>query len=65
MALLLYVIINLFYYVLAESRCVITVSTPAVWLARENIKRQPPSPCINIEYSHGVGYMEYTTYYIE
>ena len=43
-----------------EFRCVITVRTPAVWLARENIKRLTPRPCINREYSHGVVYMEYT-----
>ena len=41
-----------------EFRCVVTVSTPAVWLARENIKRLTPRPCINVEYSHGVVYME-------
>ena len=44
-----------------EFLCVITVSTLAVWLARENIKRLIPIPCINVEYSHGVVYMEYTT----
>ena len=27
----------------------ITVGTPATWLARENIKRLTPRPCINIE----------------
>ena len=43
---------------LIEFRCVVTVSTPAVWLARENIKRLTPRPCINVEYSHGVVYME-------
>ena len=43
---------------LIEFRCVVTVSTPAVWLARENIKRLTPGPCINVEYSHGVVYME-------
>ena len=37
-----------------EFRCVVTVSTPAVWLARENIKRLTPRLCINVEYSHGV-----------
>ena len=41
-----------------EFRCVVTVSTPAVWLARENIKRLTPRPCINVEYAHGVVYME-------
>ena len=41
-----------------EFRCVVTVSTPAVWLARENIKRLTPRPCINVEYSHRVDYME-------
>ena len=41
-----------------EFRCVVTVSTPAVWLARENIKRLTPRPCINVEYSHRVVYME-------
>ena len=41
-----------------EFRCVVTVSTPAVWLARENIKRLTPRPCINVEYSHGVVYIE-------
>ena len=41
-----------------EFRCVVTVSTPAVWLARENIKRLTPRPRINVEYSHGVVYME-------
>ena len=44
-----------------EFRCVVTVSTPAVWLARENIKRLTPRPCINVEYSYGVVYMEETT----
>ena len=44
--------------VLIEFRCVVTASTPAVWLARENIKRLTPRPCINVEYSHGVVYME-------
>ena len=43
---------------LIEFRCVVTVSTPSVWLARENIKRLTPRPCINVEYSHGVVYME-------
>ena len=43
---------------LIEFRCVVTVSTPAVWLARENIKRLTPRPCINVEYSHGVVYTE-------
>ena len=43
---------------LIEFRCVVTVSTPAVWLARENIKRLTPRPCINVEYSHGVVYIE-------
>ena len=47
--------------VLIEFRCVVTVSTPAVWLARENIKRLTPRPCINVEYSHGVVYTENTT----
>ena len=46
---------------LIEFHCVVTVSTPAVWLARENIKRLTPRPCINVEYSHGVVYMEETT----
>ena len=41
-----------------EFRCVVTVSTPAVWLARENIKRLTPRPCINVEYSHRVVYIE-------
>ena len=41
-----------------EFRCVVTVSTPAVWLARENIKRLTPRPCINVEYSYGVVYIE-------
>ena len=41
-----------------EFRCVVTVSTPAVWLARENIKRLTPRPCVNVEYSHGVVYIE-------
>ena len=44
--------------IVIEFRCVVTVSTPAVWLARENIKRLTPRPCINVEYSHGVVYME-------
>ena len=44
--------------IVIEFRCVVTVSTPAVWLARENIKRLSPRPCINVEYSHGVVYME-------
>ena len=44
--------------VLIEFRCVVTVSTPAVWLARENIERLTPRPCINVEYSHGVVYIE-------
>ena len=44
-----------------EFRCVVTVSTPAVWLARENTKRLTPRPCINVEYSHEVVYMEETT----
>ena len=44
-----------------EFRCVVTVSTPAVWLARENIKRLTPRPCINVEYSHGVVYIEERT----
>ena len=44
-----------------EFRCVVTVSTPAVWLAREKIKRLTPRPCINVEYSHGVVYIEETT----
>ena len=43
---------------LIEFRCVVTVSTPAVWLARENIKRLTPRPCINVEYSHRVVYIE-------
>ena len=43
-----------------EFRCVVTVSTPVVWLARENIKRLTPRPCINVEYSHGVVCMENT-----
>ena len=47
--------------IVIEFRCVVTVSTPAVWLARENIKRLTPGPCINVEYSHGVVYMEETT----
>ena len=47
--------------IMIEFRCVVTVSTPAVWLARENIKRLTPRPCINVEYSHGVVYMECTT----
>ena len=41
-----------------EFRCVVTVSTPAVWLARENIKRLTPRPFINVEYSHGVVYIK-------
>ena len=41
-------------YLLIEFRCVVTVSTPAVWLARESIKRLTPRPCINVEYTHGV-----------
>ena len=41
-----------------EFRCVVTVNTPAVWLARENIKRLTPRPCINVEYSHRVVYIE-------
>ena len=41
-----------------EFRCVVTVSTPAVWLARENIKRLTPRPYINGEYSRGVVLME-------
>ena len=40
-----------------EFRCMVTVSTPAVWSARENIKRLGPRPCFNVEYSHGVVYM--------
>ena len=44
--------------IVIEFRCVVTVSTPAVWLARENIKRLTPRPCINVEHSHGVVYME-------
>ena len=44
--------------VMIEFRCVVTVSTPAVWLARENIKRLTPRPCINVEYSHRVVYIE-------
>ena len=44
--------------IVIEFRCVVTVSTPAVWLAREHIKRLTPRPCINVEYSHGVVYME-------
>ena len=44
--------------IVTEFQCMITVSTPAVWLARENIKRLTPRPCINVEYSHGVVYME-------
>ena len=46
------------YDIVIEFRYVVTVSTPAVWLARENIKRLTPRPCINVEYSHGVVYME-------
>ena len=45
-------------YCMIEFRCVVTVSTPAVWLARENIKRLTPRPCIDVEYSHGVVYIE-------
>ena len=41
-----------------EFRCVVTVNTPAVWLASENIKRLTPRPRINDEYSHGVVYIE-------
>ena len=48
-------------YRMIEFRCVVNVSTPAVWLARENIKRLTPRPCISVEYSHGVVYMEETT----
>ena len=48
-------------YSMIEFRCVVTVSTPVEWLARENIKRLTPRPCINVEYSHGVVYMENTT----
>ena len=44
-----------------EFRCVVTVSTLAEWLARENIKRLISRPCINVEHSHGVVYMENTT----
>ena len=44
--------------IVIEFRGVVTVNTPAVWLARENIKRLTPRPCINVEYSHGVVYME-------
>ena len=44
--------------IVIEFRCVVTVSTPAVWLARENIKRLTPRPCINVEYSHRVVYVE-------
>ena len=44
--------------IVIEFRCVVTVSTPAVWLARENIKRLTPRPCINVEYSHRVVYIE-------
>ena len=39
-------------------RRVVTVNTPAVRLARENIKRLIPRPCINVEYSHRVVYIE-------
>ena len=35
--------------IVIEFRCVVAVSTPAVWLARENIKRLTPRPCINVE----------------
>ena len=48
-----------------EFRCVVTVSAPAVWLARENIKRLTLRPCINVEYSHGVVYMEYTQHRVD
>ena len=48
-------------YIMIEFRCVVTVSTPAVWLARENIKRLTPRPCINVEYSHRVVYIEECT----
>ena len=51
----------LIQFYLIEIRCVITVSTPAVWLARENIKKLTPRPCIDREYAHGVNYMENTT----
>ena len=44
--------------IVIEFRCVVTVSTPAVWLARENINRLTPRPCINVEYSHRVVYIE-------
>ena len=44
--------------IVIEFRCVVTVSTPAVWLARENIKRLTPRPCITVEYSHRVVYIE-------
>ena len=44
--------------IVIEFRCVVTVNTPAVWLARENIKRLTPRPCINVEYSHRVVYIE-------
>ena len=48
-------------HLLIEFRCVVTVSTPAEWLARENTKNMTPRPSINVEYSHGVVYMENTT----
>ena len=48
-----------------EFRCVITVSTPALWLARENIKRLTPRLCINVEYLHGVVYMENTQHRVD
>ena len=47
--------------IVIEFRCVVTVSTPAVWLARKNIKRLTPRPCINVEYSHRVVYIEECT----
>ena len=49
---------DLSQFIVPKFQCVVTVSTPAVWLARENIKRLTPRPCINVEYSHAVVYME-------
>ena len=37
-----------YMYSLIEFRCMVTVSTPAVWSVRENIKRLTPRPCINV-----------------
>ena len=48
-------------FIMIEFRCVVTVTTPAEWLARENIKRLTPRPCINVDYSDGVVYMENRT----